>query len=121
MASSFTGWNLEQLVGRLTKREVMTCLPMGWIRASDIRTWKVLEPVVLQLSDDMKTVIYKAACTKDLVAEERRSNGRKRKMEERAWTRRSRRRMESKFLKVWKRYKVFNFCSRRRSKQQKCR
>lgn len=104
MSSSFTGWNLEQIVGRLTKREVMSCLPVGWIWASDVRTWRVLESAVLHLLDDMKVVIHKAACTKDLLVEERRSSRWKWKMEDRAWTRQSCHHIESKSLDVWKWY-----------------
>lgn len=31
MSALFFGWLLEEIVGRLTKVEVMACLPEGWI------------------------------------------------------------------------------------------
>jgi hypothetical protein len=91
METSFIDWTLERIVGKLTKAEVIACLPMGWIHARDVRTWKTLEDAVLHLSDNMKSVIYEAACTKNALMEEVRIAGRKRKRENRAWGRRTRR------------------------------
>ena len=93
MSSSFAGWTLEQIVGELTKAEVITCLPHGWIRARDVRKWQTLESAVLHLSDDLKCLIYQAARTKDKLKEDERVLRRKRKRENLAWSRRCRRRL----------------------------
>jgi hypothetical protein len=93
MSSSFVDWTVEEIVGSLTKAEVVACLPLGWIRSGDAKRWKSLEGAVLQLSDSMKTRIYEVARTKDKLAEELRNAGKKRRRDVRAWTRRVRRRL----------------------------
>jgi hypothetical protein len=45
---------LEQIVGELTKAEVIVCLPSGWIRARDARKWQTLEGAVLHLSEKFR-------------------------------------------------------------------
>ena len=92
MPSSFTDWSVQDIVGRLTKREVIACLPLGWIRARDVRTWGSLGEAILALSDRMKAEIYQAACAKEILVNEVQMTGRKRKRENREWVRRYRRR-----------------------------
>jgi hypothetical protein len=92
MTLSFAGWTVEKIVGKLTKREVLACLPSGWIRASDGQKWKSLRDAVFRLSDEMKAVVYEAACTKDCLLQETSKEVKKRKREKVAWIRRTRRR-----------------------------
>jgi hypothetical protein len=79
MSSSFSGWSIDEIVGRLTKAEVLACLPAGWIRATDARQWRALEGAIHGLSDEMKGVIYEAGCRKGHLLEEEGKTGRKRK------------------------------------------
>lgn len=94
MSMSFTGWTPAQIVGTLTKAEVLGCLPIGWIRSGDARTWMCLDEAVLMLSDEMKSVVYDAACTKAALRKETRKAGKKRKRENLLWTRQSRLRLD---------------------------
>ena len=64
MSFSMTTLTVDEIVGKLTKAEVIACLPMRWILGKDRRNWKCLKDVVGLLSDDMKKSIYDAACTK---------------------------------------------------------
>jgi hypothetical protein len=84
---------VDDIVGKLTKAEVIGCLPRGWIRTADCRNWKSLKEVVDVLSNDMKGVIYEAACTKDRLMKEERIARKKRKRSDYEWTRRLRRRV----------------------------
>lgn len=95
-SSSFAGWNVHDIVGRLTvtKAEVLACLPRGWIRARDARTWSMLGECVLRLSDSMKMLVYRAACTKDILEGEVKKAGMKRKRENFIWSRQCRRHLE---------------------------
>jgi hypothetical protein len=65
MSSSKAKEAVKQIVGRLTKTEVLGCLPIGWVRWKDGRTWTALKDVVQGLSKDLKARIFEAACTKD--------------------------------------------------------
>jgi hypothetical protein len=91
MTSSFDGWTLGDIVGKLTKAEVMSALPIGWIRARDVRKWSTLESAVLSLSDVMKQRIHEAACVKARLIEDVQDTKRKRKRENQMWSRRLRR------------------------------
>jgi hypothetical protein len=97
-SSSFVGWSAKNIVGRLTKAEVIGCLPLGWIRPMDARKWDVLEDVILKLSDEMKRIIYEAGHTKDHVIEETRREVAKKKIENFQWVRRTRRRLDKGML-----------------------
>ena len=78
---------MNEIVGKLTKPEVMGCLPPGWIRAGDGQTWETLEAVVHLLLDNMKAVIYKAAHTKERLIAEHVNACKKRKVDSRDWRR----------------------------------
>jgi hypothetical protein len=93
MTSLFAGWTVEDIVGRLSKAEVLACLPKGWIRSTDARKWENLKEAVLLLSDDMKGAIYQAASTKEYLKQEVTCTIKKRKRENLAWSRHTRRRL----------------------------
>jgi hypothetical protein len=93
MSSSKAKQAVKEIVGRLTKTEVLGCLPIGWVRWKDGRTWSALKDVLPGLSKDMKARIYEAACTKDRLLKEKLIAGRKRKRSEYEWSRRMRRRI----------------------------
>jgi hypothetical protein len=97
-SSSFFGWSVKKIVGRLTKAEVIGCLPLGWIRPTDARKWNNLEDAILKLSDKMKGVIYEAGRTKDCLMKEMRKEVGKRKKENFQWVRRTRRRLDEGML-----------------------
>jgi hypothetical protein len=90
MSSSGFNRTVEQIVGNLTKAEVLGCLPMGWIRATGGRTWASLKDAVVKLSDSMKTKVYEAACVKERLFKEKMVAGRKRKRMEYEWSSRTR-------------------------------
>jgi hypothetical protein len=83
---------VEEIVGPLTKAEVLAALPVGWIRAGDAKTWSTLKDAVFHLSNGMKRVVQEAASTKDSLLKEKRLAGKKRKREYDEWIRRTRRR-----------------------------
>ena len=95
-----TTLTVDEIVGKLTKAEVIACLPMGWILAKDRRNWKCLKDVVGLLSDDMKKSIYEAACTKARLLNEERSARKKRKRLDYDWARRIRRRVNDGELNI---------------------
>jgi hypothetical protein len=98
MSLSFAGWTAQEIVGKLTKKEVIACLPKGWIRLRDAQKWEMLEDVVLKLSDNMKGVVYRAACTKAHLKEEMEIAVKKRKRENVLWTRQVRRHLDDGML-----------------------
>lgn len=88
MSFSSSSHTVNDVIGKLTKTEVLRCLPMGWIRTADSRNWRTLKEAVESLSTDMKELIYDAACTKSrLMREETIARG-KRKRLDYEWTRR---------------------------------
>jgi hypothetical protein len=92
MSSAHINEAVEEVIGRLTKAEVMASLPAGWIRIGDAQSWVTLKDAVFRLSDNMKNVVREAAHTKDRLLEEKRMAGKKRKKGYDEWIRRTRRR-----------------------------
>jgi hypothetical protein len=93
MLQSIIKRSVKEIVGKLTKAEVIASLPIGWTRWEERRTWSSLNDVIDGLSDDRKAEIYEAACTKDRLLKEKMVAGRKRKRMEYEWSKRSRQRL----------------------------
>ena len=84
---------VEEIVGRLTKAEVLACVPMGLIRWKDSRTWTTLKNAIQGFPMDIKTKIYEVALTKDHLLEEKMIAARKRKRSNYEWSRRMHRKI----------------------------
>lgn len=90
---SYSTLTVDEIVGKLTKAEVIACLPIGWIRARDSRNWRCLKELVAKLPEKLKTGVYNAARTKERLLKEKKLAGKKRKRLEHEWARRIRRRV----------------------------
>jgi KaiC/GvpD/RAD55 family RecA-like ATPase len=88
-----TSLSVDEIVGKLTKAEVIGCLPVGWLTTKDSRNWRNLKVAVDELSNDMKEVVYEAASTKNRLIREEMIARRKRKRMDYEWSRRLRRRV----------------------------
>ena len=80
--------DLDELVGSLSCREIVACLPPGTFRASVCRRKMLMKKKIGFLSDELKSTIFHAACTKSTIKEESQKLKRKRKREEHEWGRR---------------------------------
>lgn len=64
MSASISTIDVLEIIGTLTKNELLTLLPANTFLAKDIRTWKALRAAVLRLPDESKELIYSGAMGK---------------------------------------------------------
>ena len=85
MTSVFNGWMAHQIVGPLNKAEVRNALLDYNIERLRFRTWDTIEVLILESSDEVKNVVYQCGQAKQIVEDEHRITGLKRRQEMQSW------------------------------------
>ena len=93
MSSPFQGWSAHEIVGPLNRSEVRAALLDHGIQRNCFRTWNTIERMVLESSDEIKTILYQCGLTKAKLEEQHRLMVAKRHREDLMMTRNIRRRL----------------------------
>ena len=93
MASIYQGWTAYDIVGSLKKSEVRAALLDYSIERSCFRTWDSIKDMILNSSDEVKSVVRRCADAKADIEEEHQIATRKRHREEKKLSRNVRQRL----------------------------